>query len=169
MTHLPTNGHNNTDKENKMPVPVILAGAAAVASRLAAKKIAEQAAKKAVIAAARKKGLATPAQKAALKKASANSAKAAAKVEKRAMKNINKPVPLSNKPLGKLTVMKPKGLKNPVPQTNKWSNGGITKINAATNARTMNTMRPLTSLEKAGFTKPGTKIGGVKTIKPKAK
>jgi hypothetical protein len=169
MTHSPTNGHNNTDKENKMPVPVILAGAAAVASRLAAKKIAEQAAKKAVIAAARKKGLATPAQKAALKKASANSAKAAAKVEKRAMKNINKPVPLSNKPLGKLTVMKPKGLKNPVPQTNKWSNGGNAKLNAATNARTMNTMRPLTSLEKAGFIKPGSKIGGVKTVKPKAK
>ena len=147
-----------------MPVPII-AGAAAVAARLAAKKLAQRTA----TAAARKVGNATPKQKVALKKASASSAKAATKVEARAMKNINKPVPLSNKPLGKLTVMKPQGLKNPVPQTNKWSDGGNAKLNAATNARTMNTMRPLTSLEKAGFTKAGTKIGGVKTIKPKAK
>ena len=139
------------------------------ALRLAAATAAKRGATRAATAAARKKGLATPAKKAALKKASASSAKTAAKIEKRAMKNIDKPVTLSNKPLGKITGVKAKGLKNPVPQTNKWSDGGNAKLNAVTNARTMNTMRPLTSLEKAGFTKPSTKIGGVKTIKPKAK
>jgi hypothetical protein len=69
-----------------MPAPLI-AGAAAIAARLAAKKAATSAAKKAAATAAKKK--------------------AAAKVEKRAMKNINKPTPKSKKPVEKITGLKP--------------------------------------------------------------
>ena len=48
-----SNGKNNTDKENKMPAPIVM-GAAAIAARLAAKKVAQEAAKKAAKAAAAK-------------------------------------------------------------------------------------------------------------------
>jgi len=134
-----------------------------VALRLAAAATAKKAATRAATAAARKAGKLTPAKKAALKKAGVASAKTKAKIEKRAMKNIDKPVPLSNKPLTKITGVKPSGLKNPAPRTNAWSDGGTAKLNAATNARTMNTMRPLTSTEKMFGT--GRKIGGVKVQK----
>jgi hypothetical protein len=105
----------------------------------------------------------TPAQKASLAKATATAKKTAAKVEKRAMKNIDKPVPKSNKAAGKITGVKSKGFKNPKPQTNKWSDGGNAKRNAETAARKMDTMRPLTSMEKMWDT--GKNLGGVKTKK----
>jgi hypothetical protein len=146
-------------RNNKMPAPLVGA-----ALRLAAAATAKKAATRAATAAARKVGKATPAQKAKLQKASASSAKTKAAVEKRAMKNIGKPVPLSNKPLTKITGVKPgSGFKNPKPATNKWSDGGNAKLNAATKARTMDTMRPLTSLEKSFGT--GRNIGGVKVVK----
>ena len=141
-----------------MPAPLVGAAIGAVL-----RAAGTRAATKAATAAARKAGKLTPAKKAALKKAGASSAKTKAKIEKRAMKNIDKPVPLSNKPLGKLTVMKPGGLKNPKPTTTKWSDGGNAKLNAATSSRTANTMRPLTSTEKMFGT--GRKIGGVKVVK----
>jgi hypothetical protein len=134
-----------------------------VALRLAAAATAKKAATRAATAAARKAGKLTPAKKAALKKAGVASAKTKAKIEKRAMKNIGKPVPLSNKPLTKITGVKPSGLKNPAPKTTAWSDGGTAKLNAATKARTMDTMRPLTSTEKMFGT--GRKIGGVKVQK----
>jgi hypothetical protein len=105
----------------------------------------------------------TPAQKASLAKATATAKKTAAKVEKRAMKNIDKPVPKSSKPAGKITGVKSSGFKKPKPQTNKWSDGGNAKRNAETAARTKDTMRPLTSMEKMWDT--GKDLGGVKVKK----
>jgi len=127
-----------------MPVPVILAGAAAVAARLAAKKAAQK--------------LATKAATKTTKKA------APSKAAKAAAKNLSKPVPKSNKPLAKVTGVKSSGFKKPLPETTKWT-GTAARRNSETANNTMNTMRPLTSLEKAGFTKPGNRISGVRVTK----
>jgi hypothetical protein len=109
---------------------------------------------------AAKKGAKRAATKAAKKAAPSKAAKAAAK-------NLSKPVPKSKKPLAKVTGVKAKGFKKPLPETTKWT-GTAARRNSETANNTMNTMRPLTSLEKAGFAKPGTRIGGVRVTKANA-
>lgn len=113
--------------------------------------------------AAKAAGKLTPGQKASLAKATATAKKSAAKVEKQAMKNIDKPVPKSNKPLGKITGVKSGGIKKPVtPQAGKYT-GGRATANAAAAGKTMNTMKPLSATEKMFGS--GRALDGVKTKK----
>ncbi len=84
---------------------------------------------------------------------------------KAAAKNLSKPVPKSKKPLAKVTGVKKKGFKNPLPETTKWT-GTAARRNSETANNTMNTMRPLTSLEKIWDS--GKSIGGVRVTKANA-
>jgi hypothetical protein len=134
MRCLQSNGKKTSDKENKMPAPLVGVALRAAAG-LAAKKAATRAAKKA----------------------------APSKAAKAAAKNISKPVPKSNKPVAKITGVKPGGFKKPVgPQANKWT-GGRAVNNATATGKTMNTMKPLSATDKMFGS--GRTLGGVKTVK----
>jgi hypothetical protein len=130
-----------------MPAPLV--GAALLAAKLAAKQLAKNQAKK------------------SLAKAGAASAKTAAKIEKRAMRGINSPTPKSNKPISKITKVKPSGIKNPVlPQAGKYT-GGRAQFKAEVSSRQKDTIKKLTKNDSLfGGEK---KIDGVKSIYPKRK
>lgn len=160
-------GGNNPVKVTNAELKKLGSGALIAASFIPAGRVVKGVATAANAAkaakAAKAAGQYTAKQKATLAKATASSKKTAAKIEKRAMKNIDKPVPKSSKPAGKITGVKSSGFKKPKPQTNKWSDGGNAKRNAETAARTKDTMRPLTSMEKMWDT--GKDLGGVKVKK----